>query len=90
MRQFLFILLTVFGFTVSFAQSDSSKTKTTAYMSLSMSIGHTDPSDAAIDNFSKSSYPSIEVGLMRKNISLGVILGTENCFTSSAVFTLKL
>lgn len=84
MKKIIMALAICLTANIALSQTDSTKTKTTAYMSLNMSISHTDPNDAAIDNFSKSSYPSVEVGLMRKNISLGVILGTENCFTSSA------
>lgn len=67
----------------SFSQSDSSKTKTSYYAALGISVGHVDPNDANIDNFNKASFPSLEIGLMRKNISLGAIVGTENVFASS-------
>ena len=70
--------------TTAFSQSDSTKTKTTAYMSAGISVGHVDQSDQNIDNFHKASYPSFEVGLMRKNISLGAIVGCENMFVSSS------
>lgn len=65
------------------AQTDSAKTKTTAYISAGISIGHVDPSDPNTDNFSKASYPSFEIGVMRKNISIGAVVGTENIFVSS-------
>lgn len=65
------------------SQTDSSKTKTTAYAAVGISIGHSDPSDVNIDNFNKASYPSLEIGLMRKNISLGAIVGAENIFAAS-------
>ncbi len=80
-------LLAVTLFTVSsFAQADSSiisKTKTSFYSSIGVSIGHVDPSDANIDNFSKASYPSLEIGMTRKSVSLGAIVGCENFLTSS-------
>ena len=67
----------------SFAQSDSTKTKTSFYSSIELSIGHVDPSDASIDNFNKASYPSLEIGMTRKSVSLGVVVGCENMFVSS-------
>lgn len=76
-------LIAICFLTVSvFAQADSSKTKTTFYSSVGLSIGHVDPNDANIDNFSKASYPSIEVGMTRKSVSLGAIVGCENMFVS--------
>lgn len=69
--------------TVALSQTDSTKSKTSYYASIGMSIGHVDPNDANIDNFNKASFPSLEIGLMRKNISLGAVVGTENVFASS-------
>lgn len=66
----------------SFAQSDSSKTKTSFYSSIGVSIGHVDPNDANIDNFNKASYPSLEIGMTRKSVSLGAVFGCENMFVS--------
>lgn len=62
----------------SYAQTDSSKCKLKPYVSIGVSVGHTDPTDPAINDFSKSSYPSIELGVMGDNVSLGYILGCEN------------
>lgn len=69
--------------TMLFAQADSIKTKTSFYSSIGLSIGHVDPSDAAIDNFNKASYPSLEIGLTRKSVSLGAIFGYENMLVTS-------
>lgn len=69
--------------TAALAQTDSTKSKTSYYASIGMSIGHVDPSDANIDNFNKASFPSLEIGFMRQNISLGAVVGTENVFASS-------
>lgn len=69
--------------TTGLAQTDSTKSKTSYYASIGMSIGHVDPNDANIDNFNKASFPSLEIGFMRKNISLGAFVGTENVFASS-------
>lgn len=69
---------------VTFSQTDSTKTKTNFYTSLGVSVGHVDPNDASIDNFSKASYPSLEVGMTRKNFSLGAVVGCENFFVSSS------
>jgi len=70
--------------TSSFAQNDSTKTKLKPYASIGVSIGHVDPSDANIDNFHKASYPSIELGVMGDNLSLGAVVGCENMFVSSS------
>lgn len=67
--------------TNAFAQTDSVKTK--LYTAIGISIGHVDPSDASIDNFNKASYPSLEIGLSRKNLSLGAVFGFENLLVSS-------
>lgn len=68
----------------AFSQSDSTKTKLKPYASIGLSIGHVDPSDSNIDNFNKASYPSIELGVMGNNVSLGAVFGMENMFTSSS------
>ena len=66
------------------AQSDSIKTKLKPYVSLGVSIGNVDVSDSSINNFNKASYPSMELGVMGKNISLGAVFGCENFFVSSS------
>lgn len=66
----------------SFAQTDS--TKTNFYASAGISIGHVDANDESINSFNKASYPSLEIGLMRKNVSLGAVFGFENILVSSS------
>lgn len=83
MKKQLILALILISTSILSAQTDSTKTKTTAYAAIGLSIGHTDPSDVNIDNFNKSSYPSVEIGLMRKNVSLGAVIGSENIFASS-------
>ena len=83
MKKIIALLAVVLITTNSLAQADSTKTKLKPYASIGLSIGHVDPSDANIDNFNIASYPSIELGLMGKNVSLGAVVGVENIFASS-------
>lgn len=85
MKKTISLLIVILISIGSFAQADSSKakTKTSFYSSIGVSIGHVDPSDANIDNFNKASYPSLEIGMTRKSVSLGAVVGCENMFTSS-------
>jgi hypothetical protein len=48
-------------------------TKLSVYISAGLSISNTRGA-----NFSYSSYPSIEAGIMKKNASLGLVLGRNN------------
>ena len=84
MKKTIFLIAAIFIMASAFAQTDTSKTKLRPYASLGISIGHVDPSDASIDNFNKASYPSCEVGVMGKNVSLGAVFGVENVFASSS------
>ncbi|MBC7865659.1 MAG: hypothetical protein IAF38_21975 [Bacteroidia bacterium] len=68
----------------SSAQTDTAKTKLKPYASLGISIGHVDPNDSTINNFGKASYPSVEFGVMGKNLSLGAVFGCENMFVNSS------
>lgn len=63
------------------AQCDS--VKTVFYSSVGISVGHVDKNDVGINNFNKASYPSVEIGLMRKSISLGAVFGHESFRISS-------
>lgn len=83
MKKIIALLAVVLITTNSFAQADSTKTKLKPYASIGLSIGHVDPNDANIDNFNKASYPSIELGVMGENVSLGAVVGVENIFASS-------
>lgn len=67
----------------AFAQNDSTKSKVKPYVSFGLSIGHVDPNDESINNFNKSSFPSVEIGVMGDNISGGIVLGYENIMVSS-------
>lgn len=82
MKKIIFLLSALLISASSFAQCDSSKCcGLDFYSSVGISIGN--ESDSIIDNFNKASYPSIEVGLMKNNFGLGVVLGCENIFVSS-------
>jgi hypothetical protein len=83
MKKTILLLALALIASLTYAQSDSTKTKLKPYASVGVSIGHVDASDPAIDNFSKASYPSLEVGFMGDNISLGAVVGCENFFVSS-------
>jgi len=83
MKKIIALLAVVLITTSSFAQVDSTKTKLKPYASIGLSIGHVDPNDANTDNFNKASYPSIELGVMGENLSLGAVFGVENIFASS-------
>lgn len=83
MKKIITILMIAFSIN-AISQTDTSKTKTSYYISAGLSIGHVDPNDQNIDNFNKASYPSIELGLCRKNISLGAVVGVENIFVNSS------
>jgi hypothetical protein len=84
MKKIITLLAVVLITTNLFAQADSTKTKIKPYASIGISIGHVDPSDANIDNFHKASYPSIELGVMGDNLSLGAVVGCENMFVTSS------
>jgi len=77
----LALIMLSFG---AFSQKDSTKTKTSYYASIGVSIGNVIQNDQNSDNFNKSSYPSFEIGMMRKNASLGIVIGKENMFASSS------
>lgn len=83
MKQLFSLLFIVFNLSMSFAQITDSKTKLRPYASISISIGHVDPTNESIDNFNKASYPSFEMGIMGENLSLGAIVGCENFFVNS-------
>lgn len=67
----------------SYAQTDSTKTKLKPYASIGISVGHVDPNDESINTFNKASFPSVELGVMGKNVSLGLVLGYENMLVTS-------
>lgn len=83
MKKTILILLTSLSFTLS-SQTDSIKAKIKPYASIGVSIGHVDPSDSAINSFNKASYPSVEIGIMGDNVSLGAVFGYENLWVSSS------
>ncbi len=57
--------------TVSFSQVDSTKCSVSGYTSIGLSVSNS-------DDFLLSSYPSIEGGIMRDNLSFGIVLGRGN------------
>ena len=67
----------------SFGQTDSTKTKLKLYTAIGVSIGHVDKNDESINNFNKASFPSVEIGVVGKNISLGACFGYENILATS-------
>lgn len=71
--------------TINVKSQDSTQTKTKLkpYASIGLSIGHVDPNDQAIDKFSKASFPSLEFGVMGKEVSLGAVFGYENILATS-------
>ena len=79
---FIFLLIS-FQIKSQTSNSDSTKTKLKPYVSAGVSIGNVNQSNSNSDNFSKSSYPSLEVGIMGKNLSLGAIIGAENFLVTS-------
>lgn len=81
-RTFLMLLI-VFSMSTSIAQTNNTKSNLRPYASLGVSIGHVDPSDESINNFNKASYPSIELGIMGENLSVGAVFGCENFFVNS-------
>ncbi len=68
----------------SFAQSDSTKSKISYYTSVGISISNVNKNDENTNSFNKASYPSLEIGLMRNNVSLGAVFGFENLLVSSS------
>lgn len=71
MKKILILALICLINTIVFAQSDSTKTKTTGYLSLGLSVTNA-------DDFVTSSYPSIEGGIVRNNFAFGLVLGRGN------------
>lgn len=67
---FTFALIYFISISV-FAQSDSTKSKITGYSSVGLSL-------STGDDFLTTSYPSIENGIVRDNLGLGVVLGRGN------------
>ena len=54
-----------------FSQSDTSKTKITGYTCIGLSVTNS-------DDFQSSSYPSIEGGIVYKDLSIGLVCGRGN------------
>lgn len=67
----IILALTCLMSTVAIAQTDSTKSEVTGYVSVGVSV--TNSSD-----FKASSYPSIEGGVMSKNLGLGLVIGRGN------------
>lgn len=71
MKKIITLVSLVYLVTISLAQSDSVKSKTSVYTSVGLSV-------STGNNFLTSSYPSIEGGIMRDNLCLGIVLGRGN------------
>lgn len=84
LKKTLYLLIIYLITFSSFAQTDSVKTKTLFYSAIGVSIGNVNSNDESINNFNKASYPSLEVGIIRKNVSLGAVFGYENMLVSSS------
>lgn len=65
------LLLVCLISTAVFAQSDSTKSKITGYTSLGLSV-------STGNDFLSTSYPSLEGGIMRDNLCLGIVAGRGN------------
>jgi hypothetical protein len=71
MKKLFYVLFAFIALTVTAqAQTDSTKVKTTKYVSVGLSINPT-----TNDSFEYSSYPSVEVGITRNDVSYGVVFG---------------
>ena len=67
----------------SIAQTDSTKkNKLIYYASLGISISNVNPNDANNNNFNKAAFPSLEIGVSKRNISLGAVVGYENLWAT--------
>jgi len=71
MKKLFYVLFAFIALTISAqAQTDSTKVKTIKYISVGLSINPT-----TNDSFEYSSYPSVEVGITRNDVSYGVVFG---------------
>lgn len=68
----IIILLSLFCTTITFAQ-ENSDSKPDFYIAAGLSMSNTGDT-----TFAYSSYPSIEAGIMKNNLSLGLVLGRSN------------
>ena len=68
-----FSTLIVLGFVLCTSAQEATKTKPSIYAATGLSI-----SNSYDTTFAYSSYPSIEVGLMKNNFSLGLVAGRSN------------
>lgn len=83
-KSVLTLLILIANFTmVQNATAQTPSTKLRPYVASGISIGNVDETNPATKNFSNASYPSIEGGFMGKTVSLGLVLGCENFFTTS-------
>lgn len=78
MSKKLFLLFAVCTYARVWAQKDTLPKPVTFYVSAGISISNVNKANPAADNFNKASYPSIEVGLTKKNVSGGIVMGYEN------------
>jgi hypothetical protein len=71
MKKLILVLVALVGLTVSAQAQEKSTSKSTHYLSIGYSIGnHQDGK-----HFDETSYPSIEYGVTRSDLSLGIAIG---------------
>lgn len=74
MKKIITLILVSIGIT-AYCQSDSSKSSISVYSSIGVSIGNMNTVDSMLNAFGKISYPSAEIGITKKSVSVGAILG---------------
>ncbi len=86
MPAILVFLACIVNNNTAFAQENNPATnskKIRKYFSTGISLGNVQPGNPELDDFSKASYPSLELGiLMDDQLSLGLATGCENFFVS--------
>lgn len=68
MKKIITLALICFATSITFAQKDSTKSKTTGYVCVGLSVTNS-------NDFNVSSYSAIEGGVMRDNFSIGLAFG---------------
>ena len=76
MKKLILVLVALIGLTVSEQAQEKSTSKSTHYLSVGYSIGNHQNDK----QFSETSYPSIEYGFTRSDLSLGLAVGRGQTF----------
>ena len=85
MKKTITLIAAMLIMATTFGQTDSTKkSKLIYYASIGISISNVNPNDANTDKFNKASYPSLEIGVTKKNISVGAVFGYENIWATSS------